>query len=261
MAKYYTTTEELTSIANAIRAKTGNNSALIYPSDFINEIGNIDGKPVNEIGINPQLVTTTHDLVIKLSDTDWANVTLSTDQAQLLSFPNDDDVTVNFTDSSVYIIQMCYYTDYQYQNNNDNEILPRMLYTSDFFIRTKMPTLTKQNNTISYNGVTTGNIIQVCDVGINTQNQLILVNNTNYHSGGIYCNGPQSAFYQDYLKVRPGSIMCRLYSSCFPQTTADLIDADKTKIYIKIQVYKYDSLLLKNYTFNTLQAWNEMHQS
>jgi len=79
MAKYYTTTEELTSIANAIRAKTGNNSALIYPSGFINEIGNIDGKPVNEIGINPQLVTTTHDLTIKLSDTDWDNVTLSTD--------------------------------------------------------------------------------------------------------------------------------------------------------------------------------------
>jgi len=46
--------------------------------------------------------------------------------------------------------------------------------------------------------------------------------------------------------------MCKLYSSCFPQATADLIDADKTKIYIKIQIYKYDSLLLKNYTLNTL---------
>lgn len=41
MAKYYTTTEELTSIANAIRAKGNTNESLTYPTDFVTAIENI----------------------------------------------------------------------------------------------------------------------------------------------------------------------------------------------------------------------------
>lgn len=41
MAKYYTTTEELTSIANAIRTKGNTNSSLVYPTGFVSAIQNI----------------------------------------------------------------------------------------------------------------------------------------------------------------------------------------------------------------------------
>lgn len=41
MATYYTTTEELTSIANAIRTKSGTSTQLSYPTGFINSINTI----------------------------------------------------------------------------------------------------------------------------------------------------------------------------------------------------------------------------
>ena len=41
MANYLTNTEELTSIANAIRAKTGDSAGMTFPSGFVTQIGNI----------------------------------------------------------------------------------------------------------------------------------------------------------------------------------------------------------------------------
>lgn len=41
MANYLTNTEELTSVANAIRTKSGGSSPLAFPSGFVSEIGNI----------------------------------------------------------------------------------------------------------------------------------------------------------------------------------------------------------------------------
>ncbi|MBR7042325.1 MAG: hypothetical protein IKI04_02365 [Bacilli bacterium] len=41
MAKYYTSTEELTSIADAIRTKGGTNSSLVFPTGFVSAIQNI----------------------------------------------------------------------------------------------------------------------------------------------------------------------------------------------------------------------------
>lgn len=41
MAEYLVTTEELTSIADAIRMKSGGSSQLAFPSGFVSEIGNI----------------------------------------------------------------------------------------------------------------------------------------------------------------------------------------------------------------------------
>lgn len=43
MANYLTTDTELTSVANAIRAKTGETGSLEYPADFITAIENIPG--------------------------------------------------------------------------------------------------------------------------------------------------------------------------------------------------------------------------
>lgn len=43
MANYITNTQELTSVANAIRTKTGESSQLIYPNGFVTAIGSISG--------------------------------------------------------------------------------------------------------------------------------------------------------------------------------------------------------------------------
>ena len=44
MAQYVTTGEELTSIADAIRAASGENSPLVYPTGFVNKINELRKK-------------------------------------------------------------------------------------------------------------------------------------------------------------------------------------------------------------------------
>jgi hypothetical protein len=66
MAQYITTGEELTSIANAIRAKTGENSPLVYPNGFVNAI---NGMEWNWVGANPELIWESEDYNIAFADT------------------------------------------------------------------------------------------------------------------------------------------------------------------------------------------------
>ena len=42
MTDYLTTGADLTSVANAIRAKAGTNANLVFPSGFISALGDID---------------------------------------------------------------------------------------------------------------------------------------------------------------------------------------------------------------------------
>ena len=41
MAEYLTNTDDLTAVADAIRAKGGTSDSLIYPDGFVTAIGNI----------------------------------------------------------------------------------------------------------------------------------------------------------------------------------------------------------------------------
>ena len=49
MAIYRTTDTELTSIANAIRAKTGGSSSLVYPTGFVSAINSISTASENNL--------------------------------------------------------------------------------------------------------------------------------------------------------------------------------------------------------------------
>lgn len=67
MANYIVTDTELTSIANAIRAKTGNNEQIAFPSGFINEITSIGSTTPPSISLNTELVdfsTNINDYII-----------------------------------------------------------------------------------------------------------------------------------------------------------------------------------------------------
>ena len=58
MVEYLTNNEELTSIADAIRQKTGSSSEIIFPSGFASEIRGIETTSVEEITINQNGTTT-----------------------------------------------------------------------------------------------------------------------------------------------------------------------------------------------------------
>lgn len=82
MAQYLTTGEELTSIANAIRAKTGENSSLVYPNGFVTDIGKLC--KYDWRGENVTLVKNILNENITLADTDFPNITPSTSTSVIL---------------------------------------------------------------------------------------------------------------------------------------------------------------------------------
>lgn len=87
MARYTASTAEITSIANAIRAKTNNNSPLVFPTGFVSAINNI---PVtNELtwmGSNVELADTLYDQTIKLSETSFDASAVTTNNTTIYAF-------------------------------------------------------------------------------------------------------------------------------------------------------------------------------
>ena len=91
MANYRTNTVELTSIANAIRAKTGENLPLVYPSGFVSAIQNISTSTESTsdgYGLNPEYISTILDDSILLKDTDYATWVPSTTASIILPLSN-----------------------------------------------------------------------------------------------------------------------------------------------------------------------------
>ena len=91
MAKYSTNTEELTSIADAIRAKTGSNSSLVYPTGFVTAIQNIStgsAEPSYDFGVNPELIQVVANNSILLKNTDYSTWTPSSTAAIIVPQAN-----------------------------------------------------------------------------------------------------------------------------------------------------------------------------
>lgn len=82
MAQYLTTGEDLTSIADAIRAKTGENSPLVYPTGFVTDIGKLC--KYNWKGDNLTLISHILNENITLADTNFSNITPSTSTSVIL---------------------------------------------------------------------------------------------------------------------------------------------------------------------------------
>lgn len=106
MAIYRTNTEELTSIADAIRVKTSSNSSLIYPTGFVSAI--------NEISANTLLYTKVIDeQTLTLADTDFANWDSSSSNALIYPSTTLDSFRCDMTDKTCMIT--CYgYIKYAY---------------------------------------------------------------------------------------------------------------------------------------------------
>ena len=112
MAKYRTDTTELTSIADAIRAKTGNNSSLVYPTGFVSAI--------NGINANTLLYTKTIDeQTLTLADTDFANWDSSKSDSIIYQSTTLESFRRDMTDKTCMIT--CYgYIKYAYTTEIPN---------------------------------------------------------------------------------------------------------------------------------------------
>lgn len=113
MGKVYTTSEDLTSIADAIRAKGRTNSSLVYPSGFVSAIENIQGDVWDGYGANPEVLYT-QNYDITLDNTNISSITPSTTEQAIY---NISATTLNniATDTHDLYLSIIGYIRYKYK--------------------------------------------------------------------------------------------------------------------------------------------------
>ena len=103
MADYLTTTEELASIANAIRAKGETNNSLVYPNEFVSAINDIEIHPISvtAYGATVEFIAgSIDDYLLTMKDGTPQSKTATPSSSQQVIRPDDgyaylSDVTIN----------------------------------------------------------------------------------------------------------------------------------------------------------------------
>ncbi len=105
MAFYRTTDTELTSIADAIRTKTGDSSPLVYPTGFVSAINQLEkSKQFNIMGDDLTLVNTIYDTSFSLDTTTYSQWTPSSTPTTLTT--STDLPTITVDGSYEYMLQV-----------------------------------------------------------------------------------------------------------------------------------------------------------
>ena len=245
MANYLVTDTQLTSVANAIRTKTGGSSGLSFPDGFVSGIGGITvGSPDvwDGFGKNPTLIYT-YDQSLKLSDTSYDSSNLSTTSTKIL---DANDLTSVTYDESNYSYIIFLFGNIQFQYNTDN--LPSSLIcTKQVYINamTKLPqgdlqfADTSMSSWTTRANTTSGEYIALYR---NSNNKVSITGTTTNggFSSGVFLAFPNISFSQSLIILKTPAINASLANSYFNQTAADAIDINNTIINYTFKIYQYD---------------------
>lgn len=136
MAIYKTTDTELTSIANAIRAKAGTSSQLVYPTGFVSAINGINEKPYNIFGDDLTLVETQYNESFALSTTDYPNITPNSSSYTTIKAQSDLPA-ISLSSQYDYISQTLCDIQYAYTNGAEMKNKITQYYFNGFFLMGK----------------------------------------------------------------------------------------------------------------------------
>ena len=158
MAIYRTNTEELTSIADAIRAKTGSNSSLVYPTGFVSAINGITtatDAPFVWLGKNTELVDTLYNQSIALKDTSFDASTVTTSNTLIRDYEALTPLSLSglYDYSQVATI----YVDYHYTGTPAHSALPVETYWIGVFPFGRKPYTPTNFANGEFNYITYGN--------------------------------------------------------------------------------------------------------
>jgi len=237
MAQYLTTGEDLTNIANAIRARTGESSSLIYPNGFITAIEGLtkyDWK-----GKDAELVDTIYDDAIVLSNTDLSTWTPSSTVKTVFdgSSVSTNSVTVNSDYDYVVVTDVC--ISLQYTGTAPNPHIVESYGSAFAYIGARPNTysdyINNINSTHTYDSAVTHWLI-IADnsagnkiITANTYGVFIIANSptvskTNYPTMSISTKLPN---------LRVGTSGSYMTSAAF-----DALDLSNSKMHIWIRVFR-----------------------
>lgn len=257
MAIYRTNTEELTSIANAIRAKTGDNSSLIYPTGFVSAIQNIS---YNWMGTNVELVNTIYEQTIKLSDTSFNAASVTTNNSTIYSGSN---YILNDLATTYDYIQMIYcYVTYAYTGSPEQKGMSLETYFAaaiPFGAKSSTPS-DFINEIFNYTAYGTG---------INTYNTIMYNANGNQTLTGNPYGINFSLTNPSFSNRNASTFNCTLYSPAIrinsnsgqmSSASINALDTENTKIYMKVNLYRSDQV---NYVHalnqETMNLYKQVH--
>ena len=235
MAIYRTNTEELTSIADAIRAKTGDNSSLVYPTGFVSAIQNI---PYNWMGEDATFIDTLYEHTYKLSDTSFNASDVSTSNTTILSSTNLESRYLPAQYD--YILKLLVTTDYQYTITltNTAHILEGYFCGVLPFGQKPMTNSDFTNNTMSY----------VSNTGAYAVYNNLFINNSgtqewtaNGYGITFSMNGPSLSNQQADtfgLTVALPPIRVNYHNSYMKQEAINALDVENTTIHMKYELYR-----------------------
>lgn len=242
MAIYRTNTEELTSIADAIREKTGDNSPLIYPTGFISAISGIStGSTVipNWRGHEVTLLNENiYNQSFKLNTTTYPNWTPSTSSSIIKDAENVSTTVSNIDLANYdYYVQTTGHIEFVYPNGTS--VLGGSLegFYNGYYIITSNQGSASNLASNTYAGA----------AYFGTALPLILYTNTSgnnavtYSGYGIYFTHSQPSLSGTTLTVKTPVIRAATNAQVFSSNMASALDTANTTITVKINIYRCNS--------------------
>ena len=241
MAIYRTNTEELTSIADAIRAKTGSNSSLVYPTGFVSAINGIitdSQAPYNLLGKNVELVDTVYDQTIALKDTSFDASAVTTSNTNIMNYSILSPIQLSATYDYNQVVKVT--TLYNYIGSPTQKSLPIETYWTAILPFCRKPLYPENIEENNFNYISYG-----------VQNTLFTM--FYYSSGGIYSltTNPYGINFSltapDFTDRASNTFGCALYTptirinyntSYITPENINLIDTENTTIHIQIDLYR-----------------------
>lgn len=259
MGKVYTTDEDLTNIANAIRAKSGTNSSLVYPTEFISTIQNIQtgsNDTWNGFGKNETLIKTILDESIIVKNTDYNNISTLTSSSQTIVDQRElETISIDYTNYEYHIICTSY-INFTWNSKTINSVtypleyiyLYHIVYSpyiaTDFFLRNIASSKTSAYSSLNIvigqrNGYSVN--VSTSTIGWNFSYTM-----TSQSGNNILCKSPK--------------ITLGLSNSYFTNDTKSELDIDNTIIENQIKLYRYDkNSSYVNQNYNIVQNLYQAH--
>lgn len=234
MAQYLTTSEELTSVANAIRAKTGGNSPLVYPTGFVNAINGIGW---SWIGENPELIYESENYNIAFADTLLPTWTPST-TAFTIYEPFNCVSGLTLDNTKFYNIVFEVYANFVY-NTNPSVAHMEQIYSIGFYNFGARPysfeSFTNNINDWTTYAISTGMNYSIYKtaggVPTITQNTYGLYFNT---SSPALSNQNKNPFI---CNLRTPQVRAIVGNSYMPSDAFSLLDMNNSNIHMKVKLY------------------------
>lgn len=236
MAQYLTTGEDLTSIANAIRTASGENSPLVYPTGFVNKIGELS--KYTWFGANPTVEWESDDIVLSFADTTLSSWTPSTTAAAIFTPASLTSSAVQLDHDRHYAISYEIYTNYIYTEIPSVPHAIENYYVGSYHFGARPNSVSNFQNNIK-DWVTYAIAPSVFfQIYTNSNGSLSVTNNTY----GIYF-GVQYPRLSNQNKpiigcnVYEPSISARAHNDYMRAGAFDLLDLDNSNIHIKVRIY------------------------